>query len=312
MPKQSFSKKISGPLFLSVFYLAVSKFCFILLLTIVTSVVLMQGKDRSQMNQMINDISFQYMFVVYSVGAFFTLFVCWIGDRAFARDNPIWKPMGKLWDIDLESRKEFWRGVGSGALVPLVVIVLLQVSGQLNFLGNYVLSDTQSPIFFLFLLNGLALAGMVLCEEYIFRHKMLGTLIGRISPTKSVFLSSIGYVIVKHFQFSLALMDYVSLFLLSLISSYFYLRTNRIFRGMGFLGTIYGVVHFICGLNQWGHNTPGFFLFTDSKTAAAVVTGGNDGPLAGAAMISVLALVALASYWAWHQSAKENNPKSPR
>lgn len=302
MAKPSFSKKISGPVFLAIFYLVVSKLCFILLLTLVTSIVLMQGRDSTQANQVINDISYQYMFIVYSVGAFFTLFVCWIGDRAFGRDAAFWSHGWRFWEISFEARRDFWRGVGTGLMVPFVVVTLLQLAGQINYLGTFVTSDTNSPIFFLFLVNGLALAGMVLCEEYIFRHKILGTLVTRVSPLTSVVLSSLGYVAVKHFQFSLAPLDYASLFLLSLAAGFYFLRRGTVFRGLGFLATLFGIVHFVCGLNLWGHNTPGLFLFTDSKSAAPLVTGGMGGPLAGAATVSVLAIITAASYVWWRKS----------
>ena len=143
MPKPSFSKKIFAPVFLAVFYLAVSKLCFILLLTVVTSVVLMQGKDGTQINQIINDISYQYMFIVYSVGAIFTLFVCWIGDQAFSRESVFWVHGLRFWELSQESRRDFWRGVGSGAMIPVVVVTLLNISGQINYLGTFVTSDTR-------------------------------------------------------------------------------------------------------------------------------------------------------------------------
>jgi hypothetical protein len=302
MPKESFTKKISGPVATAVFYLLVSKFCFILLLTVVTSLVLMQGQEQGQANQMINDIAYQYMFIVYAVGAIFTLFVSLIADQAFSRDQEFWRQGWRLWQLPMEARREFWRGAGTGLFIPVVVIVLLQLSGQLNYLGTFVTSDTRSPIFFLFLANAFALAAMLLCEEFIFRHKILGALKAKISPLPSVVLCSVGYVIVKHFQFSLALFDYVSLFLVSLSAGFFFLRTGRIFRGMGFLGTLFGVIHFVCGLNLWGHNTPGLFLFTDSKSAIPTITGGIDGPLAGLAMISVLAIITASSYLTWARS----------
>lgn len=299
MKKQSFSQRIAGPIGIAIFYLLVSWFCFILLFTIVTSAVLMQQGESGQVNQVINDISVQYLFVAYAIGALFTLFVCWMGDRAFARQTPFWISSGWFWELEPVSIREFWRGAGSGILLPAIAIALLTSAGQINFLGTFITSGTSSPIFFLFLLNALSLAVMVLCEEYIFRHKILGTLTTRISPLKSVIFTSIGYVAVKYYQFSLAPVDYVTLFLASASASFYFLRSGRIFRSLGFLGTLYGVIHFVCGLNLWGHSTAGLFLFTDAKSASALVTGGLDGPLAGTAMLSLMLITTIVAYLSW-------------
>lgn len=299
MPKPSFSRKIAGPVALAILYFIVSKLCFILLFTIVTSLVLMQGRDQAQINQTINDISHQYVFIAFSVGAIFTLLMCWIRDRAFDRDTPFWQTSGNFWHVENESFREFWRGCGTGLMIPLVALTLLQGSGQVRFYGTFITSDTRSPIFFLFLFNAIALAGMVLCEEYIFRHKILRTLVGRISPTISVIMTSLGYVLVKHLQFWLTPIDYITLFLVSFAASFYFLRSGRIFRGLGFIGSLYGAVHFLCGMNLWGHSTAGLFLFTDAKGSSPTITGGADGPLAGAALLSLLLIVAVSAYWSW-------------
>ncbi len=303
MERVTLSRKIAAPVFLSLFYLFISKVCFYFLLTIVTSLVLFDGDDQA--SKTIHEISNQYIFLSYSLGAIITLLICWANDHVLDGYLPLSSQSSKKpWSFRLSrpARLNFWRGVGSGMIISFSVIFLLYFSGQSLFLGSFISPFTHAPIFFLFLANSVSLGFMVLCEEYIFRHKVLGLLKERIAPFYAIFVSSLIYVLIKHFQFQLACIDYLSLFIVNFSAGFFYLRTKNIFRGVGFLGTLYGFTHFVFGLTLWGHAGAGLFLIKDSSFAFPIITGGKDGPLAGLAMVGALLLLTISSYWGWRQS----------
>lgn len=301
MPKYSFLRKLLSPLIIAAVYVGVSEFGFIALITIVTSIVVTQDANQQQLNQ-INDITLQYMYLTYALAALTVFLLGRAGDKALGRNQSFWPTSGRyLWSLDPEARSEILRGIGSGLLIPLIVVSLLIASGQLQYHGTFVLSDTSSPIFWLFLTNVASILVLVFCEEYIFRHKVLNGLQKNFKPITSVALTSIVYVIVKTFQFKLSPEDHVSLFLLNVSVCFYFLRTMRIFRGLTFVATLYGMIHFVCGLPMWGQRGVGIFLIMDSTVAFRSVTGGGLGPLSGIAFISVLLLVAGTSFVLWQK-----------
>ncbi len=302
MPKYSFLRKLLHPFIITAVYILVSEFGFIALITVVTSLVVPQNPTQEQLNQ-INDTTGQYMYLIYALSALAIFLLGRAGDKALGRKHNFWPTSGKyIWSLGPEARSEILRGIGSGLLIPLIIISLLIFSGQLQYHGIFVLSDISSPIFLLFLTNVFSILTLVSCEEYIFRYKVLSGLQKSFRPITSVALTSIVYVIVKAFQFNLSPEDHVSLFLLNFSAGFYFLRTMRVFRGLTFLVTLYGMIHLVCGLPMLGQKGVGIFLIMDSTVAFRSVTGGGLGPLSGVAFISVLLLVAGTSGVLWQRN----------
>lgn len=301
MQRNSFTRNLFQPLFIVFFYVLVSQISFIAVITAITSVVISGSINREQFNQ-INDITIQYIFIIYAFAGLFTFLLGRAGDKALGKSHNFWPRSGKyFWSFDPETKYEFLRGIGSGLIIPTIVISLLILSGQLIYNGTFVVSDFSSPIFILFILNFSALVTMVLCEEYVFRYKLLLGLSRNFGPITSVLLTSVAYVLVKSFQFQISPEDYISLFLLNISIGLYFLRTGKVYRGLMFLSTLYGVIHLIFGLPMWGHNSSGIFLILDSNVAFRSVTGGSLGPLSGVAMMSVLLLVAGTNLFLWRK-----------
>lgn len=307
MAQSSFFKKILSPLLIVLVYLVISEFSFIALITVVTSVVVTNTAGQEQLNQ-INEITDQYIFVTYALAALTLFLLGRAGDKALGRKISFWPRSGQfIWSLDPVAKSQILRGIGSGILIPLIVVTLLVFSGQLQFHGTFVLSDLSSPIFLLFLANVSSIFVLVISEEYIFRHKVLRALSHEFNPVASVIVTSLAYVLIKTFQFKLSPEDHVSLFIINIALGFYFLRTGRVFRGLTFLTSLYAMIHLVCGLPLWGQKGAGLFLITDSAVAFRSVTGGGLGPLSGVALIALLLLVAGTSVVLWRKDATRNS-----
>ncbi|MGG2309909.1 hypothetical protein, partial [Salmonella enterica] len=86
-------------------------------------------------------------------------------------------------------------------LAALVFIVFFTAAGQISYLGIYITSTMGTPIFPLFFLDLASLATLLVCEEYLFRHKILRTLLSRLPASSSIVLVSALHTLVRHLQF---------------------------------------------------------------------------------------------------------------
>lgn len=286
-----------------IFYLALSKLAHTLLLTIVTSVVLMTGQSGQELSNSVNEISSQYVLTSYALAALLTAITVWLGDKALYSHSYFWaEERKKPWQLERSCRQEFYRGLSSGALAAMVVCIILLSTGQISYLGIYITSTFGSPVFPIFVTNFLSIILLLICDEFIFRHKLL-QMFFRVWPEPvAIFASTLLYLLLKWVQFPLQTMDLVNLSLLGLILGFFYAKNKKSHRGLGFVLSLICLLHPMAGLPLWSQTSPSFFLLKHSAKSSEWMTGGPAGPMASIAIFSMFLLFSVASVKRWQQS----------
>ncbi len=286
-------------------YLLCSQIAHTLLFTIVAYLVSVTEKTGTEFGNTVNEIAGQYHFVAFAIGAILFSITLWKADQALYRTQTFWNELHKpFWQLNRYTKEELIRGLASGAMAALVYLVLFTFSRNGSFLGLYLTSTFGTPVFPLFFLDLLALAAMIFCEEYIFRHKILSqtkTLLG--TPGAIVF-TSVCYLAVKAVQFDLQWLDYGNLLLMNLAASCFYLKSTKPHRGLGFLIALLGSLHSLAGLPLWDIESPSFFLFKPASREAEILFGGGNGPFNGLAITCIFLVFAIGTFFSW-KSEKE-------
>ncbi|HEY8278375.1 MAG TPA: CPBP family glutamic-type intramembrane protease [Bdellovibrionota bacterium] len=282
------------------FYVLVSQLAQTLLYTIVAYIVSLSNKAGPDFSNTVNEISSQYILFAIALGAALLTLTIFQADRALYRTLPFWNDDHRApWELDRIRKDEFLRGLSSGALAALSYILFFTIAGQLGYLGVYITSTIGTPVFPLFFVDLFALGGLLLCEEFLFRHKILRGLTAFMPDSAAITLTSALHVLVRHWQFQLEPFDYVNLFCLNLALGYFYVKSGKCQRGLGFLMALLFLLHSFGGLPLWGYESPSFFLFKAISRSSTLFTGGAAGPLAGAGMFGILLLLAFGSYLTW-------------
>lgn len=294
-------------LFLLGFYLLISQLSQTLLYTIITYFVSASGKTGIEFSNTVNEIASQYIFLSFSLGALLVAGTSWMGDRALYRSVPFWNdPRKPFWQLDRFTKVEFFRGISSGMIAALVFLLISTLSRQVNYLGIYITSTVGTPVFPLFFTDLVALVVFVVCEEYIFRHKIFSHLLKYMGPGSAVLLTSTLFTLTKHFQFELQAIDYFNLFCLNFALCFFYLKAQKCHRGLGFLASLLGVLHPIAGLPLWSHESPSFFLFKTTARSSETLSGGAAGPMAGLGLLSIVMVFTIGGYLSWKRSEKNS------
>ncbi len=281
-------------------YVILSQLSHTLLDTIVAYMVSLSSKTGPEFSNTVNEISSQYVFFARAIGALLLTLTLLQADRALYRHLPFWNDgHRRFWQLDRIRKEELFRGLSSGLLAALVFLVFFTAAGHISYLGVYITSTMGTPIFPLFFLDLASLATLLICEEYLFRHRILRTLLQELSPNSAIVLSSVLHTLVRHFQFQLVLFDYVNLFCLNMALGYFFVKSGKCQRGLGFLLALLCVLHNFAGLLLWGNESPSFFLFKAAPKSAPILSGGINGPLGGAGIFGILILFAFGSYLTW-------------
>ncbi|WP_305809356.1 hypothetical protein, partial [Staphylococcus epidermidis] len=148
--------------------------------TIVAYMVSLSTKTGPEFSNTVNEISSQYILFARALGALVLSATLWQADRALYRQIPFWNEAHRpFWQLDRIRKEQLFRGLSSGLLAALVFIVFFTAAGQISYLGIYITSTMGTPIFPLFFLDLASLATLLVCEEYLFRHKILRTLLSR-------------------------------------------------------------------------------------------------------------------------------------
>lgn len=281
-------------------YIVLSQLSHTFLDTVVAYMVSLSTKTGPDFSNTVNEISSQYILSARALGALVLTLTIWQADRALYRQLPFWNESHRtLWQLDRVRKEELLRGLSSGLLAALVFLVFFTAAGQISYLGVYITSTMGTPIFPLFFLDVAALATLLICEEFLFRHKILRALLGAMPPSGAIVITSVLHTFVRHLQFQLTTFDYVNLFCLNLALGYFFLKSGKCQRGLGFLLALLCTLHNVAGLLLWGNESPSFFLFKASPHASPLLSGGNFGPLGGAGLFGILLLFAFGSYLTW-------------
>lgn len=284
------------------FYLLATQVAQTLLYTVVAYLVSAAAKTGSDFGNTVNEISSQYLFLAFALAALLLSVTTWIADRALYRQDPFWNsPLKPAWQLDRLTKRELLRGLSSGAIAVLVYLLLFTVSGQLSFLGVYITSTVGTPVFPLFFVDFISLAVLVICEEFIFRHKIQKFLLAHISPGKSILITTMLYLAVKHIQFQLTGIDYLNLTLMNLALGFFFLKSGRSHRGLGFLLSLLCLFHPVAGLPLWDTEGPSFFLFKPLGHGPELLAGVHGAPFSGLGLTSILLMIFGGAYLTWKQ-----------
>ncbi len=282
------------------FYVLLSQLAQTLLYTIVTYIVSLSNKIGPDFSNSVNEISGQYLLFSIALGALLLTLTIWQADRALYRNVPFWNnPHRPVWQMDRVRKDELMRGLSNGGLAALVYLIFFSILGQLGYLGVYITSAIGTPIFPLFFMDIIALATLLLCEEFLFRHKILRGLLSQMPPSAAIMLTGALHILVRNWQFQLEAFDYVNLACLNLVLGYFYVKTGRCQRGLGFLLALLCMLHNFGGLPLWGFESPSVFLFKAVPRASQWITGGASGPMGGMGLFVILFLFTCGSFWKW-------------
>ena len=292
-------------------YIIVSQVAHTLLNTIVSYIVSLSQKTGTDFSNTVNEIADQYLVLSLSLGALLLSLTLWQADRALYRSVPFWNDLRKpFWQLDRSRKEELLRGLSSGALAALVFLVFFAISGQLSYLGVYITSTIGTPIFPLFFMDIAALATLLLCEEFLFRHKILRGLLALMPESAAIVFTSALHILARHWQFHLEAFDYVNLACLNLVLGYFYVKSGKCHRGLGFLLSLLLLLHNMGGLPLWGYESPSIFLFKAGLRSSSLITGGTSGPLGGLGLFGILAIFALGSCLTWKRELEAKRQAS--
>jgi hypothetical protein len=283
-------------------YIAGSQLALTLLYTVVAYFVSLAQKTGTDFGNTVNEIANQYIILSLASAAMLLTLTIWQADRALYRQVPFWnEPRRPLWQLDRSRKDEFWRGLSSGTLGACTFLVFFTLSGQLNYLGVYITSTLGTPIFPLFFVNLLALATLLLCEEYLFRHKILRNLLALLPPGPAVAFTSALHILARHLQFQLEPIDYLNLACINLTLGFFYVKSGKSHRSLGFIISFLCLLHNLGGLALWNNESPSFFLFKAAPHSLPLLSGGASGPMAGLGISFVVAIFTLGSYLTWRR-----------
>lgn len=210
----------------------------------------------------------------------------------------------------LRFEKKFLPGFAQGAVMAAGVILAFVLSGTYKYLGFFVQFEETPLAIGNVLLRTLSLIGLVYCEEFIFRKKILGHLLRWRTSRPGLPLGSdlavatvvsLLYCAVKALQFELGVMHWMTLFLVSLSLSLRALGEKDFVEGAGFWAAILIVFHPLLSLPVFGNEFSGIMLVkfqalpsasdADNITDATLrfLSGGPGGPISAFAFQLLLA-----------------------
>lgn len=289
-------------IFLIGFYLFATQLAQTLLYTVVAYLVSASDKTGSDFGNTVNEISSQYLLLAFALAALLISLTTWFADRALYRQDPFWNsPLKPFWQLDRLTKRELLRGLASGSIAVLVYLFLFTLSGQLSFLGIYITSTVGTPVFPLFFVDFASLIVLVIGEEFIFRHKIQKQLLARLPTSAAILLTTFLYLVVKNLQFQLTWLDILNLALLNFALGFFYLKSSRTHRGLGFLLSLLCFFHPVAGLALWDTEGPSFFLFKPIGKTSELLAGVNGAPFSGLGLTVILVMIVGGAYLTWKQ-----------
>jgi hypothetical protein len=284
------------------FYVLVSQLAHTLLNTVVSYIVSLSLKTGTDFSNTVNEIADQYMLLSLGLGSLLLTLTIWQADRALYRNVAFWNEAHKgfwPWNLDRGRKDELLRGLSSGVSAALVYLLFFTMAGWFGYLGIYITSTFGTPIFPLFFTDFAALVTLLVCEEYLFRHRILRVLLTELPAGSAVALTASLQLLARHWQFHLELVDYFNLACLYLMLGYFYVKSGKPHRGLGFLIGMICLLHNMGGLPLWGYESPSVFLFKAVPRASTLITGGSAGPLNGLGLFGILAIIAFGTVFTW-------------
>jgi hypothetical protein len=192
--------------------------------------------------------------------------------------------------------RRFAPGFLSGAVLASGVVLAFLMSGLYRYLGFFVQFE-EAPLAVANVgLRVLTLGCLAYCEEFVFRHKLMGMLRSRMPDVWAAVAIALLYCGVKALQFDLGLMHLISLFLLSLALSVRTVVDGDFARGAGFWTGLLVVFHTLLSLPVFGNEFQGVLLIRyqnlieGESGTARFLTGGAGGPLSSFALQLIFVL----------------------
>lgn len=297
-------KKFRSIFFIILFYWGMTKIAHTLLVTSVTYYSLIATTQEASLPNTVNEITAQFLFFSYAVAALAVSLTLWFGHKALYQVSNFWNEGNKkLWELSRDMKQELQRGMGTALLVVVAILGLFFARDQLSFLGFVLSSTVGTPVFPLFFLDLLSIGTICICEEYIFRYRIMSSLMEERYPVRAVVVSALLYLVIKAVQFDLGLIECLNILLINISLGFYFLRSYRVHRGIGFIVVFFALLKSVFGLALWSQAGPSMFLFKhNAQIEVGWLTGGDAGPLAGLGMTSLLAVVSIAAIWSWRQS----------
>ncbi len=184
---------------------------------------------------------------------------------------------------------QFAPGFLQGSTLAFGIVLAFLMSGLYRYLGFFIRFE-EAPLAFVGILLRIAGLGvLVYCEEFIFRHKILGYLRSRIPDFAAVVITAIVYCGVKWTQFDLGWSHLLTLFLLSISVGVKTVNEGDFARGAGYWAGILIVFHPLLSIPVFGNEFQGVLLvkYQETETESAIfryLTGGQGGPLSSFAV----------------------------
>lgn len=195
-------------------------------------------------------------------------------------------------------------GFLQGSVLAFGVILAFIISGTYRYLGFYIQFEEAGLAALGIGVRLVALMGLVLAEEFLFRGRVFLPLAERLGPVPAALLSSLAWSGLKFIQFDVGMAQWITLFLVGLALSWRTWEVRDPLKGAGFWLGILIVFHVLLSLPILGGDFSGIVLvkyqppegidpWNDGQWVHRFLTGGIGGPLSSFAFQILITVDAL-------------------
>lgn len=240
----------------------------------------------------LQDLSETYSAIEITVSGFSVALFLFFLSKAFPLGPPI---ADVLWNQN-EWREGLVPNLAKGVALALAITSVTIVFGRYEYLGFLLHSEDTFVVMLGVCVRAIALFLLVVCEEYLFRERVLPELRKGMPLLGAAILTSLAYTAFKAFQFRISGAEAVTFFLLSYVLCLRRVLTPRFVDGAGHFAGFLITLNAILGLPLFQSAFTGLFLIKTRGGAdefQTSLTGGDVGPLAGVSVQAILILEAL-------------------
>lgn len=223
----------------------------------------------------------------------FVAFLKWLHPMTSTTSQEIFTP--------LRFENHFLKGFLQGGMLACGVSLAFLLSGLYRYLGFFIRFDEAPLALANVVVRVAGLFALAYCEEFIFRHKIMGYLKQRGYTTyPATLLTAVLYCLIKLLQFEIGIMHLMTLFLVSVALALRTFAANDFLRGAGFWAAVLIVFHPLLSLPIFGNEFSGVLLIKYQASSAPasesqseltrILTGGAGGPISSLAFQLVLLL----------------------
>lgn len=178
-------------------------------------------------------------------------------------------------------RSQFWPGFAQGAFLAVVFVISLTAADLYRFLGTFFQFGDSAISLGNVLLRILTIFLLVVCEEYIFRKRLVQLARGHLSETNTAIFVSFAYCGIKLLQFDFGVAHFATLFLVSCRLTLQSMRARQWHEGAGYWSALLILFHGAFGLPVFGNEFQGllWMKYMGTGRVTAWLSGGIGGPL---------------------------------